>query len=62
MAKTLGVKEIQGHMTVTKSQMTDLRTGDSTVLEYQTVEYDVGLPEDLFTERYLRAAPADYLK
>lgn len=62
VAKTLAVKDVQGYKTVTKSQMTDLRTGDSTVLEYQSVEYDVGLPEDLFTERYLRAAPVEYLK
>lgn len=61
-AKTLGVKEIQGHMTVTKSKMTDLRTGGSTTMEYASVEYDVGLSADLFTERYLRTPPTKYLK
>lgn len=62
MAKTLAVEDIQGYKTVTKSQMTDLRTGGSTVLEYSSVEYDIGLPDDLFTERYLRAAPTEYLE
>lgn len=62
VAKTLGVEEIQGHMTVTKSQMTDLRTGGSTTTEYSSVEYDVGLSDDLFTERYLRTPPVKYLK
>jgi len=62
VAKTLAVKDVQGHKTVTRSQMTDLRTGGSTVMDYSTVEYDVGLAEDLFTERFLRNAPLDYLK
>jgi uncharacterized protein YxjI len=62
VAKTLGVKDVQGRKTVTKSRMTDLRTGGSTTMEYSTVEYDVGLTDDLFTERYLRNPPAEYLK
>jgi len=62
VAKTLAVKDVQGHKTVTRSQMTDLRTGGSTLLEYSLVEYDVGLSADLFTERYLRNAPLDALK
>jgi hypothetical protein len=62
VAKTLGVKEIQGSVTVTKSKMTDLRTGGSTTMEYASVEYDVGLSDDLFTERYLRTPPAKHLK
>jgi len=61
-AKVLGVKEIQGHMTVTKSQMTDLRTGGSTTMDYASVEYDVGLTEDVFTERYLRNPPIKHLE
>jgi hypothetical protein len=62
VAKTLGVKQIQGYQTVAKSQMTDLRTGASTTMEYQSVEYDVGLNDNLFTERYLRTPPEEYLK
>jgi outer membrane lipoprotein-sorting protein len=62
VAKVLGVKEIGGHLTVVKSQMTDLRTGGSTTVEYSDVAYDVGLTEDLFTERYLRVPPAKYVK
>jgi len=42
--------------------MSDLRTGGSTTLEYSSVEYDVGLSDDLFTERYLRTPPTEYLK
>ncbi len=62
VGKTLAVKEIQGHMTVTRSRMTDLRTGGTTLLDYSSVEYDVGLNDEIFTERYLRAAPRKYLE
>ena len=60
--KALAMKQIQGLWTVTKSQMTDLRTKGSTVLEYTDVKYDAGLPEDVFSERYLRRAPAAHLR
>jgi len=56
------VKQIQGHWTVTKSRMTDLRTGRYTEVEYAGVKYDIGLAEDVFTERYLRRPPLEHLK
>ena len=49
-------------MTVTKSRMRDLRGGGETVLEYSNVEYDLGLPDDVFSERYLRRAPREYIR
>ena len=58
----LAVQHIQERPTVTKSRMTDLRTKAYTELEYKDVTYDVGMPEDVFTERYLRNAPQKYLK
>ena len=58
----LEVKQIQGYPTVTKSRMKDLRSGANTVNEYSAVEFDVGLPEDIFSERYLRRAPREYIK
>jgi outer membrane lipoprotein-sorting protein len=58
----LKVEDVQGHPTVTQAEMKDLRTGSATVLEYSKVEYDVGLADDLFTERYLRAPPKEQLK
>ena len=56
------VKQIQGHWTVTKSRMTDLRTGRYTDVEYFGVKYDIGLAEDIFTERYLRRPPREHLR
>lgn len=60
--QALEVKNIQGYPTVTKSKMTDLRTNGNTILEYSNVKYDVGIPESIFTERYLRKPARKYLK
>ncbi|MBN2308138.1 MAG: outer membrane lipoprotein-sorting protein [Candidatus Hydrogenedentes bacterium] len=61
-AEALEVKEIQGFKTVTRSRMTDLRTGGATELAYSKVEYDTGLPDEIFTERYLKNPPREHLR
>lgn len=58
----LNVETIQNHPTVTKSKMEDYKTGSRTVMEYSKVAYDIDLPEDIFSERYLRKAPRKYLR
>ena len=58
----LAVKDIDGRPTVTKSQMTDHRQESQTVMEYGEVKYDIGLPDDIFTERFLRRPPREFLK
>ncbi len=60
--EALGVEKIQGYHTVVKSRMKDLRTGGETTLEYRGVKYDVDLPDEIFTERFLRRAPRKHLK
>jgi len=60
--EALEVKQIQGYPTVTKSRMTDLRTKGNTLLEYSDVKYDIGIPESIFTERYLRKPAKKYLR
>jgi hypothetical protein len=56
------VDVVQGFPTVVESRMTDLATGGSTTLTYTSVAYDLGLPEDIFSERYLRNPPRRYLR
>ena len=60
--EVLKVKTIQGHPTVVQARMRDLERGSETVIRYTGVEYDIGLPETLFTERYLRNPPRRYLR
>ena len=42
--------------------MENLKTGSKTVMEYSDVEYDIGLPDDIFSERYLRKPPRQFLR
>ena len=58
----LKVDTIEDIPTVTVSRMKDLKRGSETELTYRDVEYNLGLPEDIFTERYLRKAPRKYLR
>ncbi len=58
----LKVERINGYPTVTKSRMKDTKMGGFTELSYSGVKYNTGIPEDIFTERYLRRAPYKHLK
>lgn len=58
----LKVEVVSGHPTVTAASMEDHRTGGKTIMTYSSVKYDVGLPDNIFTERYLRKAPRKYLR
>ena len=42
--------------------MKDLRSKSETNVTYSEVAYDLDLPDDNFTERYLRRAPRKYMK
>lgn len=60
--QALKVDTIDGFPTVTHARMTDHRTGGHTDLMYKDVKYNAGLPDDVFTERYLRRAPKEHLR
>lgn len=60
--EALEVQEIQGHPTVMKTVVKDLVRKGETTMEFSNVEYDAGLTEDVFTERYLRRAPVKWIR
>jgi len=60
--KALEVQRIGGYPTVMKSSMSNLKTGGTTVASYSDVGYDLGFPEEIFSERFLRRAPTQYLR
>jgi hypothetical protein len=60
--EVLKVEDIGGHPTVTTSRVSDLLTGGKTDMQFRFIKYDVGLPEQVFTERSLRSPPRDWLK
>ncbi|MBN1363056.1 MAG: outer membrane lipoprotein-sorting protein [Sedimentisphaerales bacterium] len=52
------VKEIDGFPTVTKSVVTDLKTGGKTEMAFNDVQYNIGIG-DIFEERYLQGPPRE---
>ena len=52
------VKTIQGFPTVTKSIVTNKKTGSKTEMEFTNVKYNIKL-KDIFQERYLRRPPRE---
>ncbi len=52
--EALEVAEFGGHPTVIRMRVSDLRSGGYTVSEFSNVQYDLDIPENLFTERTLR--------
>jgi outer membrane lipoprotein-sorting protein len=59
--EALETQVIGGHPTVTRMRVQDLRSGGETVSEFSNVEYDLGIPADVFTERTLRHPPRRWL-
>lgn len=56
------VKDINGIMTITKRIMKNLKTGHRTEVVFQDVEYNLGITDDIFSERFLRKAPMEWVK
>ena len=53
------VEPVQGFPTVTESVVKDLNTGGSTINTFSNIKYDIGLKENIFTERFLRRPPRE---
>jgi len=56
------VEQTGKYWTVTARGMKNLQSGHRTEVVFQEVRYDVGLRPDIFTERYLRDAPAQWVR
>ena len=56
-----GDKDV-AYPTVTESVVKDLRTGSTTKMTFANIAYNIGLKEDLFTERYLRRPPREAMR
>jgi hypothetical protein len=53
------IETIQGFPTVVESVVKDLNTGGSTINTFSNIEYNIGLKENIFTERFLRRPPRE---
>ena len=60
--EALQIKDIDGYATATRMQASDLRSGGSTLTEMRYIQYNVNLPDDIFSERSLRNPPQKWFK
>lgn len=56
------VKQVGGVWTATKRTMVNHQTGHRTEVVFSDIAYDLGLDENLFTERYLRQPPRQWIR
>jgi outer membrane lipoprotein-sorting protein len=56
------IETIDGIPTVTVRSMESLKKGSKTIVTFSNITYNVGLKDDLFTERYLKNPPREYIK
>lgn len=56
------VEVVEGKPTIVSGVMHDLRRGEHTVVESSRVTYALDLPQEIFTERYLRNPPNSYFR
>ena len=56
------IKDINGFPTVTRRVMRNVKAGHRSEVTYAQVEYNSGMPDDIFSERTLRRPPAEWIK
>ena len=56
------IKKIDGEFIVTKRTMEDRKKGHTTVVAFSEIRLNVGIEDNIFTERFLRRPPAKYIK
>ena len=60
--QALKVDTVGGFPTITQSSMENLKTNSKTLMEYSKVSYNLDIPEEIYTERFLRKAPRKLLR
>ncbi|HMB69670.1 MAG TPA: outer membrane lipoprotein-sorting protein [bacterium] len=53
------VETVGGYPTVVRRSMTNVKKNHSTTVEFAEIEYDLGVTDDVFTERRLKNPPSD---
>jgi len=56
------IKDVQGIATIMKRTMANVKSGHKTETVFERIQYNVGIGDDLFSERYLRRPPEKWIK
>ena len=57
----LKVETVDGHPTAVERRMTTPRKNNNTLIVFSDVHYDQGINTDVFSERYLKSPPREYI-
>lgn len=60
--EALKIETIQGFPTVTRSVAKDLKTSSQTVMEFSDIRYNIGLSDEIFTNRSFSRTPREVLE
>lgn len=55
------VETVDGHATALERRMTTPRKQNNTQIVFSNVAYDMGLGEEIFSERYMKSPPREYI-
>src|SRR3989338_6728018 len=56
------INEIDGIPTITKRVVKNLKSGHRTEVSFEEIKYNLGIGDDIFSERYLRRPPVQWIK
>jgi outer membrane lipoprotein-sorting protein len=56
------IKDVRGIPTITRRTMKNLQTGQGTEVVFREIEYNVGLEDEIFTERFLKKPPEKWIR
>ncbi len=56
------IKEIKGFPTVIKRTMRNIQSGHRTEVTFKKIDYNIGLKDSLFSERFLKQPPRKWIK
>jgi hypothetical protein len=56
------IKDVKGFPTVTKRTMKNLQSGHATEVTYLKTDYNIGIEDSLFTERFLKQPPKKWIE
>ena len=55
------IKDVDGVLTITGRKMENLKKGSHTIVSFSQIKYDTGVEENIFSERYLKNPPRQYI-
>src|SRR3989338_7712717 len=56
------IKDVKGFPTITRRSMKNLQSGHTTEVSYSKTDYNIGIEDSLFSERFLKQPPKKWIE